>query len=118
MLGKLLRFLYFDIGFKLRYFFWKCVVISSTGKIGKKAKIYEGVRILCNHPGAISIGDNVPILHNVTISTSESGKISIENNVHIGENTIIYSDQEITIKDNVIVGPQNIIVDFDHVYQD
>lgn len=118
MLGKLLRFLYFDIGFKLRCFFWKCIVISSGGKIGKNAKIYEDVRIVCNHPGAIKIDDNVRILRNVTVSTSESGKISIGNNVHIGESTIIYSDKEITIKDNVIIGPQNIIVDVDHIYQD
>lgn len=118
MLGRILRFLYFDIGFKLRYLFWKCIVISSRGKIGKNVKIYEGVRIVCNHPGAISIGDNVLILRNVTISTSESGKVSIGKNVHIGESTIIYSDQEITIKDNVIIGPQNIIVDFDHIYRD
>lgn len=118
MLGKLLSFLYFDIGFKLRYLFWKCIVISSGGKIGKNVKIYEGVRIVCNHSGAISIGDNVRILRNVTVSTSESGKVSIGNDAHIGESTIIFSDQEITIKDNVIIGPQNIIVDVDHIYQD
>ena len=118
MLGKILRFLYFDIGFKLRYIFWKSVVASSGGKIGRNVKIYEGVRILCNHSGAINIGDNIRILRNATISTSETGKISIGNNIHIGESTIIYSDKEITIKDNVIIGPQNIIVDFDHIYQD
>ena len=118
MVGRILRFLYFDIGFKLRCIFWKCVVTSSGGKIGKKVKIYEGVRIICSHPGAISIGDNVRILRNVTISTSESGNISIGDNSHIGESSIIYSDKEITIKDNVIIGPQNIIVDCDHIYQD
>ena len=118
MLGRILRFLYFNIGFKLRYFFWKCVVASSGGKIGRKVVIYEGARIVCSHSGAVSIGDDVRILRNVTISTSESGRISIGNNVHIGESTIIYSDQEIVIKDNVIIGPQNIIVDFDHIYHD
>lgn len=118
MLGRILRFLYFDIGFKIRYFFWKCVVVSSGGKIGKNVKIYEGVRIVCNHSGAINIGDNARILRNVTISTSESGQISIGNNIHIGESTIIYSDKEIAIKDNVIIGPQNIIVDVDHIYQE
>jgi len=45
MSGRILRFIYFDIGFKLRYPFWKYVVISSGGKIGKKVKIYEGIRI-------------------------------------------------------------------------
>ena len=117
MLGRILRFLYFDIGFKIRHLFWKCVVVSSGGKIGRNVKIYEGVRIVCNHAGAINIGDNARILRNVTISTSESGKISIGNNIHIGESTIIYSDKEITIKDDVIIGPQNIIVDVDHIYQ-
>jgi galactoside O-acetyltransferase len=117
MLGRMLEFLYFDIGFKLRYLFWKLVIISQGGEIGKNVKIYEGVRIVCNHSNAISIGDNVRILRNVTISTSESGKISIGNNAHIGESTIIYSDQEIMIKDDVNIGPQNIIVDFDHIYQ-
>jgi len=74
MLGRILRFLYFNIGFKLRYLFWKCVLISSRNKIGKNVKIYGGVRIACNHSGAISIGDNVRILRNVTLSASESGK--------------------------------------------
>ena len=101
MLGRVLKFLYFDIGFKFRYFFWKHILISSGGTIGKKVKIYEGVRIVCNHRGAINIGDNVRILRNVTIRTSDLGNISIGNNTHIGESTIIHSDQEITIKDNV-----------------
>lgn len=118
MFGKLLKFLYFDIGFKLRYFFWRCILLSSGCEIGKNVKIYESVRINCGHTGAISIGNDVRILRNVTISTSDAGKVSIGNNVHIGEGTIIHSDGEITINNNVIIGPQNIIVDFDHIYQD
>jgi acetyltransferase-like isoleucine patch superfamily enzyme len=117
MFGTLLRFLYFDFGFKLRYLLWKCIIVSSRGTIGKNVKIYEGVRIICKHPGSINIGNNVRILRNVTISTSESGKISIGNNTHIGESTLIHSDQNITIKDYVIIGPQNVIVDVDHAYQ-
>jgi len=117
MFGRLLRFLYFGLGFRIRYLFWKFLLVSSGGKIGKKVKIYEGVRIVCNHQGAINIGNNVRILRNVTISASESGKISIGNNTHIGESTIIYSDREIIIKNDVIIGPQNVIVDFDHIYR-
>lgn len=118
MLGRILKFLYFNIGFKLRYLFWKCLLISSKNKLGKNVKIYGGVRISCNQPGSMSIGDNVRILRNVTLSVSESGKISIGNNTHIGEGTIIHSKQEIVLKDNVIIGPQNVIVDSDHVYRD
>lgn len=118
MFGKILRFLYFDLGFKLRYVFWKLAIASCGGKIGRNVKFYEGVRLSCNRPGKIEIGDNVRILRNVTIATSDSGKISVGNNVHIGESTIIQSGAEIRIKDNVIIGPQNIIVDFDHIYSD
>ena len=118
MLVSFLKFLYFNIGFKLRYLFWKCLFLSSGNKIGKNVKIYGGVRISCHKSGSMKIGDNVRILRNVTLSSSESGKISIGNNTHIGESTIIHSKHEIIVKDYVIIGPQNIIVDSDHIYRD
>lgn len=116
MFGRVIKFLYFDLGMELRYLFWKLFLASSGGKIGKAAKIYEGVRIVCNYPGKIEIGNRVRVLRNATIVTSSSGRLYIGNNVHIGEGTIIYSDKEIRINDNVIIGPYNVIVDFDHVY--
>ncbi|MGA2916369.1 MAG: acyltransferase [Sedimentisphaerales bacterium] len=118
MFGKIIRFLYFDFGFKLRYLFWKFIITSSGGKIGRNVKMYESVRISCSHCDAVNIGSNVRILRNVTISTSGAGKVSIGDNVHIGEGTIIYSDKDITIKNNVVIGPYNVIVDFDHIYKD
>ena len=118
MLGKILRILYFEVGFKLRYLFWKVIITSSGGRIGNNVKIYEGVRIVLGNPGSIDIGSNVRLLRNATIGTSGSGKIHIGNGVHIGEGTIIYSDLEISINDKAVIGPQNVIVDFDHNYQD
>jgi acetyltransferase-like isoleucine patch superfamily enzyme len=117
MLGEIAKFLYFHVGFPLRYWFWKMMIQSMGGKIGKNVKFYEGVRIVGNSLGAMTIGDDVRILRGVTMSTSSQGKIRIGNKVHIGEGTIIFSDLSIDIGDNVIIGPQNTIVDFDHTYE-
>ena len=117
MLWKILKFVYFTIGFKLRYWFWKAAIHSMGGKMGKNVKFYEGVRIVGNSSGAVAIGNNVRILRGVTISTSLRGRITIGNGVHIGEGSVIFSGVEIRIGDNVIIGPQNIIVDFDHRFQ-
>jgi maltose O-acetyltransferase len=117
MLGKILKFLYFSIGFKLRYWFWKAAIHSMGGKIGKNVKFYEGIRIVGNSPGAIMIGDDVRILRGVTVSTTPEGKIQIGNGVHIGEGSVIYSGVGIRIGNNVIIGPQNVIVDLDHRFE-
>ena len=71
-----------------------------------------------NAPGAISIGDDVRILRGATISTTPNGKIIIGDRVHTGEGTIIFGGQSIKIGNDVIIGPQNDIVDSDHRYQD
>ena len=117
MFGKILKFFYFTIGFKLRYWFWKAAIHSMGGKIGKNVKFYEGIRIVGNSPGAIEIGNDVRILRGVTISTSPEGRVQIGNGVHIGEGSVIYSGVKITIGDNVIIGTQNINVDLDHRFQ-
>lgn len=118
MLNRLVKFLYFDIGFWLRYWFWKILIHSSGGRLGKDVKIYGGVRIVGNMRGAISIGDDVRILRNATISTAPPGKIFIGDRAHIGEGTLIHSGLSIGIGNDVIIGPQNVIVDSDHQYED
>jgi len=117
MLSWLVKFLYFNIGFWLRYWFWKILIHSSGGKMGRRVKIYGGVRIVGNSRRAISIGDDVRILRNTTISTTPRGRIMIGDRVHIGEGTIIFSGLSIKIGSDVIIGPQNVIVDSDHSYQ-
>ena len=118
MLSWFIKFLYFDIGFWLRYWFWKIFIHSSSGRIGKRVKIYGGVRIVGNGPDAISIGNDVRILRGATISTTPTGKIMIGDRVHIGEGSIIFSGLSIKIGNDVIIGPHNVIVDSDHRYQD
>ncbi len=117
MLGKILKFFYFNIGFKLRYWFWKAAIQSMGGKIGKNVKFYEDIRIVGNSPGAIVIGDDVRILRGVTMSTTSEGRVRIGNGVHIGEGSLVFSGVGINIMDNVIIGPRNIIVDLDHRFQ-
>jgi acetyltransferase-like isoleucine patch superfamily enzyme len=52
------------------------------------------------------------------ISTAQRGKVCIGNNVYIGEYSLITSNDEIVIEDNVLIGPHNHIVDFDHTSKD
>lgn len=93
------------------------MIHSMGGKLGKNVKFYGGVRIVGKASGAVEIGDDVRILQGVTMSTTPRGKIHIGKKTHIGESTIVFSDMSIEIGDNVIIGPQNIIVDFDHTYE-
>lgn len=118
MLSKIIVFLYFNLGCKLRHLFWKLYVKSFGGSLGDNVEIYEQVRISSGNPKSIFIGNDIRILRSVTISTYKSGKIFIGNNVHIGESSIIASNKEIVIKDNVTIGPQTIIVDLDHIYKE
>jgi len=83
MIGKIAKFVYFDIGFSVRYWFWKIMIHSMGGKVGKNVKFYGGVRIVGNASGGIEIDDEARILRNVTISTTAQGKI------HIGKKTIL-----------------------------
>ena len=118
MLWEIVKFLYFDVGFFFRYWFWKILIHSMGGKVGKNVKFYGGVRIAGNSPDAIFIGNDVRILRGATISTTPNGKITIGDRVHIGEGTIIFGGLSIKIGNDVIIGPQNVIVDSDHRYQD
>jgi acetyltransferase-like isoleucine patch superfamily enzyme len=103
---------------RLRYYFWKIVLEMNGGSIGKNVRIYEGVKLASTQGCPIHIGDNVSLEKGVVLSTAERGKIVIGNNVYIGEYSIITSNEEIEIGDNVLISPHNDIVDFNHIYHD
>lgn len=117
MLGRVIRF-FIHFNLSLRYLFWKTVLETYGGSVGKNVKIFEGVKMALKRGCPITIGDNVSIEKGVVISTSESGKISIGNNVYLGEYSVLTSNEEIEIGANVLISPHNDIVDFNHIYQD
>jgi acetyltransferase-like isoleucine patch superfamily enzyme len=71
-----------------------------------------------NKKRPIHIGNNVKIMQGVIISTAQKGKVCIGNDVYIGEYSVITSNGEIIIEDNVMIAPHNNIVDFDHEFND
>jgi acetyltransferase-like isoleucine patch superfamily enzyme len=117
MLGRMIRIL-ISLNLNLRCLFWRTVLKINGGCIGKNVKIYEGVKLASKRRCPINIGDNVSIEKGVVMSTSESGRIRIGNNVYIGEYSILTSNEEIEVGNNVLISPHNNIVDFNHVYQD
>jgi acetyltransferase-like isoleucine patch superfamily enzyme len=117
MLGKIITIIV-HLTLYLRFLFWKMVLEINGGGIGKNAKIYESVKLFSRRGFPIRIGDNISIEKGVVMSTSEGGKIHIGNNVYIGEYSILTSNEEIEIGDNVLISPHNVIVDFNHIYED
>ena len=116
MLGKLIR-LYINIGLKYRYYLWKIILTINGGQIGKNVRIYSQVKLVSHKGRPIRIGDNVTILQGVIISTAESGRFNIGNDVYIGEYSVLASNEEIIIEDDVLIAPHNNIVDFDHRFK-
>jgi acetyltransferase-like isoleucine patch superfamily enzyme len=117
MLGMIIRFL-IQFNLSLRRLFWEAILRIYGGSMGKNVKIFEGVKMALKRGCPITIGDNVSIEKSVVMSTSETGKINIGNNVYVGEYSVLTSNQEIEIGDNVLISPHNDIVDFNHIYQD
>jgi len=115
MINAIIKF-YMNLGFFTRYYLWKCILYFRGGSIGRNVKIFPLVKIVSNKDRIIEIGDNVTIMQGVIISTSASGKCTIGNNVYIGEYSVLTSNCEITIEDDVLVAPHNNLVDFDHSY--
>lgn len=116
MLASLVRYGYFRVVAPLRYGLWRRILGSSGGTLGGGGFIYEGVRIVQGLRGSIHIGCSVRLLRSVTLNTlPPSGCLAIGDNVHIGEGTMVSSHSRIEIRDDVVIGPYNVIVDVDHI---
>lgn len=117
MFNKLIRFVVKIENFS-RYYFWRAILYFNGSSLGRNVTIHRHVKLASQKNRPIHIGDNVKIMQGVIISTAQEGKVSIGSDVYIGEYSIITSNKEIIIEDNVMIAPHNNIVDFDHESND
>lgn len=113
------RLIRFVVGLNLRFrnLFWRTVVETYGGEVGRNVSIYEGVKFFLKRGCPITIGDDTSIQKGVVLSTSETGRIAIGRNVYIGEYCVITSNAEIVVGDEVLISPHCDIVDFNHIYK-
>jgi acetyltransferase-like isoleucine patch superfamily enzyme len=116
MLGRIIgTFVYITLS--LRSLSWRIILKVNGGGMGKKVRIYEGVKLASKRGCPIHLGDHVSLEKGVVLSTSEKGKIKIGNDVYVGEYSILTSNEEIEIGDHVLISPHNDVVDFNHLYE-
>lgn len=91
------------------------------GKYGRNVYIFPGGRIV--RPQLISVGDNVRIGKSTDIyihpkdRDSKGFVLKIGNNVHIGNYNIIGARNSVVLEENALLGPNVIIVDHSHHYE-
>jgi len=112
----LIRFLLLDLPLMVRGVFWRLAVRLMGGRLGPGARIYGGARIFSTGGGArIEIGPHLRLLRFAVVNTVLPGaRVSIGRWVHIGESSMVTAGQSVEIGDDVVIGPQTIIVDADH----
>lgn len=115
-----LRFLLLDVWLVVRGGFWRFALWMMGGRLGKRARAYGGARIvMAARAGRIEIGRGFRILRNAVVNTlPPAGRIRIGSNVHLGESSMITAAEQVEIGDDVVIGPQTIIVDAEHSRQD
>jgi acetyltransferase-like isoleucine patch superfamily enzyme len=116
----ILRFLLLDVPLTLRGAFWRVMLRLMGGRLGPGVRVYGGVRIImASRAGRIEIGEGFRILRNAVVNTlPPGGRITIGKHVHLGESSMITAGESVEIGDDVVIGPQTIIVDSDHHAED
>lgn len=117
---RLLRLLLLELPLAIRGAAWRVIVCLMGGRLGPGARIYGGARIFsAGGEARIEIGPHLRLLRFAVINTVLPGaRIVIGKWVHIGESSMVTACQSIEIGDDVVIGPQTIIVDADHGYED
>lgn len=113
---RLLRLLLIEMPMALRGAAWRAVLGVIGGSLGPGARIGGAARIVMASRGApIRIAPHFRMLRFAMINTlPPAGRICIGRWVHLGESSMITAGGSIEIGDDVVIGPQTIIVDTDH----
>jgi len=99
---------------------WRVLLRLMGGRLAGGARLYGGARIMLgSRAGQLEIGRGFRLLRYAMVNTvSPTGRIVIGTNVHVGESSMITSGVSIEIGDDVVIGPQTIIVDSNHCWED
>ena len=73
--------------------------------------------ICVRNGGSIKIKKNATVEKNTLISALRNGNISIGRNAFINRNCYIVSHEKVEIGDDVMIGPNTVIVDHDHLIE-
>ena len=117
---RLIHFLLMDLPLRARGVLWRLAVCLMGGRLGPGARIYGGARVFSAGGGSrVEIGPHLRLLRFAVVNTVLPGaRVSIGRWVHIGESSMVTAGQSVEIGDDVIIGPQTIIVDADHGSED
>ena len=96
---------------------WFRVLLSKNVKVSIHSRISRGTNIKTDDHSSIFIGDGFHCKRNVTIHSFGLGQIKIGNNVFVNENCMLVACDNISIGNNVTIGPHTVIYDHDHGFK-
>jgi len=113
---RVIRFVLLDVPLALRGAFWRAAVRLMGGRLGRRARVYGGARIvMASRKARIEIGEGFRILRNAVVNTlPPEGTVRLGRYVHLGETSMVTAAQSVEIGDDVVIGPQTIVVDAHH----
>jgi acetyltransferase-like isoleucine patch superfamily enzyme len=116
----LIRRLLIDFPMALRGILWRAALCLMGGSLGPGARIGSAARMVMGSRGApIQVGPYFRMLRFAVVNTlPPAGRVVIGRWVHLGESSMITSGGLVEIGDDVVIGPQTLIVDTDHEYDD
>ena len=113
---RVIRFVVLDVPLALRGVFWRAAVRLMGGRVGRGARVYGGARIvMAGRDARIEIGEHFRMLRNAVVNTlPPGGTVRLGRHVHLGESSMVTAAQCVDIGDDVVIGPQTIVVDAHH----
>lgn len=112
----LVRFLLLDMPLAVRGAMWRLLVRLMGGRLGARARIYGGARVvMAGRNAPVEIGPDFRLLRFAIVNTlPPAGRVRIGRHVHVGEGSMVTAGELVEIGDDTVIGPKTIIVDADH----